>query len=79
MGALGISRLQPRPQGLLVFQYSSGRRESCHIGKREDPGDDVGAAGKTSFSYQKLHLVPRLRDIKQIVIVLNLLIWVVFG
>ena len=78
MGALGISRLQPRPKGLLVFQYGSGRRESCHIGKREDPGDEAGAAGKTGFSYQKLYLVPSLRGIKQVVIALNLLIWVVF-
>ena len=72
MGALGISRLQPRPQARVVFQCSSGRRESCLIGKREDPGDEVGDAGKTGFSYQKLYLVPRLRDVKQIVIALNL-------
>ena len=77
MGASGISRLQPRPKGLLVFQYGSGRRESCHIGKR-DPGDEAGAAGKTGFSYQKLYLVPSLRGIQQVVIALNLLIWVVF-
>ena len=29
---------QPRPQGLLAFQYGGG-----HIGKREDdPGDEAG-------------------------------------
>ena len=73
MGALGIS-----PKGLLVFQCSSGRRESCDTGKREDPGDEAGAAGKTGFSYQKLYLAPSLMEIKQVVIALNLLIWVVF-
>ena len=30
---------QPRPQGLLVFQYSG----HCHIGKREDAGDEVAS------------------------------------
>ena len=44
----------------------------------ENPGDEAGAAGKTGFSYQKLYLVPSLRGIKQVVIALNLLIWVVF-
>ena len=29
---------QPRPQGLFAFQYGASCR---HIGKREDPGDEV--------------------------------------
>ena len=37
---------QPRPLGLLALQYGGGRREDfpCrrHIGKEEDPGDEVG-------------------------------------
>ena len=35
--------LQPRPQRLLVFQYGRILSYSCHIGKREDPGDEVAA------------------------------------
>ena len=40
--------------------------------------NEAGTADKTGFSYQKLYLVPSLRGIKQVVIALNLLIWVVF-
>ena len=40
---------QPRPQGLLAFQYGGGWR---HIGKRQDPGDEV-----KSFSEDAIILV----------------------
>ena len=45
-------RWQPRPQGLLAFQYGCRR----HIGKREDPGDQVVGSVQIHADSTRVHI-----------------------